>query len=143
VNYTIDANVFISDAVPADVHHSDSRAFLTALGGRDEQIYCPSLVMVETAAAIARLTGNAALARRTANLIRRFPKLKLVSLTIARSRRAVELAALHRLRGADTVYLAVAEEHSTTLITWDTEMLARAAGVVTTMTPSQWLVAPP
>lgn len=67
--------------------------------------------------------------------------MRLVSLTNRRARRAAELAAIYRLRGADAVYLAVAEEFGTTLVTWDGEMHTRGANVVTTMTPTEWLAA--
>jgi predicted nucleic acid-binding protein len=142
LKYTIDANVFVSDAVTVDVHHADSRAFLSALRQRAEQVFCPSLVLVEAAAAIARPTGDASLALRASNLIRRFPNLKLVGLSIARSRTGAQLAANHRLRGADTVYVGVAVEYGATLITWDTEMLQRGRAAVQAMTPSDWLNSP-
>lgn len=67
--------------------------------------------------------------------------MRLVSLTTVRARRAAELAAIYRLRGAGSVYLAVAEEFGTTLVTWDGEMRTRGANVVTTMTPTEWLAA--
>jgi predicted nucleic acid-binding protein len=51
----------------------------------------------------------------------------------------VQVATHHRLRGADSVYVAVAEAANATLITWDDEMLERGAGVVTTLTPLQWI----
>jgi predicted nucleic acid-binding protein len=143
VNYTIDANVFVSDAVPTDVHHADSQAFLNTLRSRSELVYSPTLVIVEAVAAIARPTGNAILAQREVGIIRGFPGMKLVGLTITRARRAAQLAAIHRLRGADAVYLAVATEYSTMLVTWDTEMLSRGGSVVTTMTPADWLRTPP
>jgi predicted nucleic acid-binding protein len=143
VSYTIDASVFVSDVVTAEIHHTDSQAFLNALRLRSEQVYCPTLLLVEAVAAIARPTGNIALAQSELGVIRHFPRMKLVNLTIARARRAAQLAAVHRLRGADAVYLAVAAEYGTTLITWVTEMLMRGASIVTTMTPADWLSSPP
>ena len=101
------------------------------------------MLLVETVAAVARMTGNTALAQREIGVIRRFPGMKLVGLTLSRARLAARLTAVHRLRGADAVYLAVAAEYGTTLITWDAEMLVRGAGVVTTMTPTDWLASPP
>lgn len=58
-----------------------------------------------------------------------------------RAGQAAELAAVYRLRGADAVYLAVAEEFGTTLVTWDGEMHTRGANVVTAVTPAEWLTA--
>ena len=69
--------------------------------------------------------------------------MKLVGLTTVRARGASHLAATHRLRGADTIYVGVASEFGTTLITWDTEMRVRGAAAVTTMSPADWLANPP
>lgn len=67
--------------------------------------------------------------------------MRLVTLSIPLAERAAQIAAVQRLRGADSVYVAVAEEFATTLITWDSEMLQRGAALVTTMTPDDWLKA--
>ena len=67
------------------------------------------------------------------------PNLNLESLTESRARRAAEVAARLRLRGADAVYVALAEEFNATLITWDNEMLQRGAAVAPTLTPSAWI----
>lgn len=52
--------------------------------------------------------------------------------------RSAQIAARHRLRGADSVYVATAESHDATLVTWDQEMRDRGAAVVDTQTPKQW-----
>lgn len=55
------------------------------------------------------------------------------------ARRAAQIARDHRLRGADAVYVSVAEMFGSRLIAWDAEMLERGADVVTTMTPLEWM----
>jgi len=55
------------------------------------------------------------------------------------ARATARLAASHRLRGADAVYLAVADLTKATLVSWDREMLERGAGAVETLDPSEWL----
>lgn len=67
--------------------------------------------------------------------------MNLISLDLARVLQAARLAATYRMRGADAVYVAVAQEIGTTLITWDAEMLSRGAQAVAVMTPSDWLAA--
>ncbi len=56
--------------------------------------------------------------------------------------RAAEIAIENRLRGADAVYVAVAEEFDADLVSWDTEMLQRSPEFVQTMSPEQWLERP-
>lgn len=72
-------------------------------------------------------------------LIERIPCLRLVSLDSPLAHQAVQIAAHHRLRGADSVYVAVAQAFNTTLITLDAEMLERGADLVRTTTPLQWM----
>lgn len=48
-----------------------------------------------------------------------------------------------RLRGADAVYVAVAQEYGATLIIWDQELLMRGAAAITVVTPADWLAANP
>ena len=55
------------------------------------------------------------------------------------ARQASELAAIHRLRGADSLYLAIARRYATTLVTRDEEQRSRCSGVVTCQTPEEAL----
>ena len=138
---TIDANVFVAASITTESHHPDSLALLTRLRLRDIAVYCPSLVIAETVAAIARPTGDVALALQSIRLISRFPNMSLLNLTQRRSRAAARLAANLRLRGADAVYVAAAVESIATLITWETQILQRAPAAVATMNPTDWLAA--
>ncbi len=67
------------------------------------------------------------------------PTLRLIFLSRALALAAANLAALHRLRGADAVYAAVAQQYGTTLISLDGEHLRRLAGIVPVLTPADAL----
>jgi predicted nucleic acid-binding protein len=97
------------------------------------------LILPECSAAIARPTGKPELAEQLVALIESIPGLQLVSLDALLAHRAAQIAASHRLRGADSIYVAVAETYSATLITWDAEMLTRASAVVPAVTPTDWI----
>lgn len=135
---TVDASVFIAAARRNDVHHSPSRGFLLRAVSHGAPLICPSLVVPECTAALARETGDAAIAMRLARAILDTPVLRLVPLDVRRAQRAAEIAATRRLKGADSVYVAVAEEFGCALVTWDAEILQRASGMVSTLTPDQW-----
>ena len=94
--------------------------------------------MPECAAAIARPTGDATLAAELVPLVENFPRLQLVPLDVPLAHRAVQVARDYRLRGADSVYVSVAETCDSGLIAWDDEMLERGADVVSTKTPLEW-----
>ncbi len=132
-------NLTVAAARTEEMHYLVSGRFLQQLWTPGTNLLCPILVLPECAAAIARPTGDLALGEELVALIESVPGLRLVSLDLSLAHRAVQIATHHRLRGADSVYVAVAEAFDTALITWDAEMLERGAGIVTTMTPSQWL----
>jgi predicted nucleic acid-binding protein len=68
-------------------------------------------------------------------LIEEFPGMNLTPLNLPLARRAAQIATAQQLRGADAIYVAVAEEFSAILIAWDAEMLVRGPAT----TPQAWL----
>jgi predicted nucleic acid-binding protein len=78
------------------------------------------------------------LAEGILTLIDSLPNIQFADLDFLLAQQAALIARTQRLRGADAVYVAVAQVANATLITWDTEMLQRASAVVATLTPLQW-----
>ena len=60
VKFTIDASVFVASARSDEPNYLISRDFLRE--AQTHEVYCPSLVLVECAAAIARQTRDPSLA---------------------------------------------------------------------------------
>ncbi|MCK5118295.1 MAG: PIN domain-containing protein [Candidatus Latescibacteria bacterium] len=139
MNCTIDASVFVAAVRVEEDNYTISRRFLQQVRAETVTVFCPTLVLPECAAAIARPTGDAALVEELTMLIESYPGLSLVALELPLARRAVQIATAHRLRGADSVYVAVAEAFDAPLITWDMEMLQRGPAVVPTHTPTEWV----
>ena len=83
---------------------------------------------------MARASDDTAAALEYTDAIAALPHLTLGGLTAAMARQAAELAASHRVRGADAVYLAVARRYATTLVSRDSEQLARGSGVAVCQT---------
>ncbi len=135
----IDASVFVAAVRTKEIHYPASRQFLLQIQEQGATSVCPTLVLPECAAAIARPAGDKAVGQELVALIERVSGLQLIDLDLSMARRAAEIAAHHRLRGADAVYVTLAETLACPLITWDVEMLERGAFVVTTMTPAQFL----
>lgn len=140
---TLDANVFVAALTPANAHFSDSLALLTQIRAEQIEVVCPSLVLPECAGAVIRPTGRLSLARKALAFVQTLPGIRLVSLTDDGAQRAADIAINCRLRGADAVYAAVAQEYSAILVTWDQELLTRGMAAVSTMTPTDWLTADP
>jgi predicted nucleic acid-binding protein len=140
---TIDANMFISAASASEADAVVSRTFIRRVSLLSMPLYCPTVLLPEVAAGIARPTGNSILAKQVTDDVARLPSLVCVEPDELRADSAADAAITCRLRGADAVYVAVAHEYGTTLITWDQELLTRGAAAVPVMTPTDWLAANP
>ena len=90
----------------------------------------PTLLLAEVAGAISRQSGKPALARQLVETIRRLPGLTLVDMNFTLIERATRLAADLGLRGADAIYVAVADYLHAPLATLDQQQSARACQVV-------------
>ena len=77
------------------------------------------------------------MARAFAHSVRSLPNLLVVPLDETLAELAVDIAAKQRLRGSDTVYLAVAQHYGTALVTLDQEQYNRGSEIVPTHTPSE------
>jgi predicted nucleic acid-binding protein len=135
----VDASVFVAAARAAEERHEDALEFFARADALGVPLICPTLVLPESAAAVARPTGNQPLANRVLAEFEALPRLHLIPLDYALARRAARIAIAQRLRGADSVYVAVAQACAATLVTWDQEMLERAGPAVRAVTPSQWV----
>jgi predicted nucleic acid-binding protein len=139
LRYTVDASVFVNAFNPHEEGHAASLQILAAIQDRGDPMIVPTLLIAEVASAVARATDDSDGALQYANATAALPHLTLVSLTTTVARQAASLAATHRLRGADAVYVAVARRYATTLVSRDDEQRTRGATVVVCQTPEEAL----
>ncbi len=137
--YTLDASVVLNAFNPAEAGHAISLQLQTILQTQAIPVVVPTLLLTEVAAMIGRVLSDAPRARAFAHHLSRLPYLEWIPLTHMFGLAAADLAAQHRLRGADAVYAAVALRSGTTLITLDHEHLIRLTGIVSTRTPADVL----
>jgi predicted nucleic acid-binding protein len=90
----------------------------------------PVLLLAEVADATARRTGRPTLGHRAVTQVLAFPTLRLAVVDRELGLAAAQMAADHRLRGADAVYVALAAELGIPLVTWDAEQIARGQAVI-------------
>lgn len=137
--YTVDASVHVSALNPTEAVSVDSQAFLAWVVQHRQPLFCPTLLLTEVAAAVARALDDTDRAITLAATLRSWSSQTLVPLDEALSDRAVHLAATMRLRGADAVYAAVAQQFGTTLVTLDRQQLERLPTVVSVLRPAEAL----
>lgn len=134
--YTIDASIHVNAVNPTEAGFSISQAFLRLLRQYHVPQVCPMLLLVEIAASVARALDDTGYAIRLAAMIRTWPDHVLVPLDGPLVERAVQIAAGARLRGADAVYAAVAEQYNATLVTLDRQQLERLPSIVRVLDPA-------
>ena len=133
---TIDSSVFVSAARPSETGYRESTAFFEWAKRARPRLFLPTLVMVETTAALSRTGSEEGIAQRYGLAVGQLPNTVLIALDEELARQAAVLGAQHKLRGADAVYLATASLFAAELVTLDKEQLDRGAKIVQTLTPS-------
>lgn len=131
----LDASVYVALLRATEPAHEQSWGWVQQARQRGERLLAPALLLPEVAAAISRGSQKPLLARRVAELLTRFSLIELVAVTPELAGHAASIAADHRLRGSDAVYVALAEELGQPLVTLDRQQLERGSSVVTTRAP--------
>jgi len=93
---TVDANVFVAAACADETHHPDSYRFLRQVEEHTVGVICPTLVLPECAAAVARAADSAKDGIELIELLQALPHVHLVPIELRLARRAAEIAAAHR-----------------------------------------------
>jgi len=145
LRYTLDASVVMNAFNPAEAGHAISLQLQTVIQSRAIPVIVPTLLLTEVAATIGRVLGDTPAARSFVIRLSQLPYIRFASLTRPLALTAANLAAEYRLRGADAVYVAVARQFGTTLVTLDEQQRTRAATSITVRTPAEALaeLAPP
>jgi predicted nucleic acid-binding protein len=123
----VDASVWVSALLPDDAHHAASRVWLVRQSS-STTLVVPALALPEVAGAIGRRTGLAARGEVALRRMTGVPGLRIVALDEALALSAARTAAQLRPRGADAVYVAVAQAHGLPLVTLDDELHDHAGG---------------
>ncbi|MGC9396619.1 MAG: type II toxin-antitoxin system VapC family toxin [Anaerolineae bacterium] len=137
--FTIDASVHINALNPREFGSAESQLCLQRLVALRQPFFSPTLLLVEVAAAIARVLDDTDLALELTRGIQALPRQLWIPLDSAMAELAAQLGAQARLRGADAVYAAVARHYGATLITRDQQQLDRLVDLVRVRTPEDVL----
>ena len=131
----IDASVYIALVNAHETEHASSWAWFEQAKRAEEPVVAPVILLAEVAAALSRGMEDPTLAHRVAQQLARSEAIELIQITMAMAERAAEVAAEHRIRGCDAVYVALADQLSDTLVTLDRQQLERGAALVTVRAP--------
>ena len=126
----VDASIWVSRLVPQDVHHKRCQKWLLQQRAAGVTLVSPALLLPEVAGAISRRTGDGILAERAVQMLQSLPGLRLIEMNQAVIQGAAQLAASCGMRGADSVYAAVAQQLNIPLATLDVDQRTKAGKVV-------------
>ena len=133
----VDASVYVALVHANEPGHAESWAWLHSVQARGEALRAPAILVAEVAAAISRGTNNAELAHQIAQQLLTFNVVELIPVSTQLAGRAAVIAADHRLRGCDAVYVALADRTEDCLVTLDRQQLERGAELVVTQRPGE------
>ena len=131
----LDASVYIALINAHEKDHARSWIWFEQVQKAQEPIVAPVILLAEVAAALSRGLGDAALAHRVVQQLRQSEIIELVPVTLTLAQQAAALAAGHRIRGCDAVYVAMADQLGDCLVTLDRQQLERGAAIVDTREP--------
>lgn len=137
--FTIDASVYINALNPNEAGSAESQTFLARVHQRGVTVFSPTLLLVELAATIARVFNDTQRGIAYAQSVQRLPGHVWLALDPGLAVTALTLAAQHRLRGADAIYTAVAQQTGAVLVTLDHQQLTRLPQSVRAITPAEAL----
>jgi predicted nucleic acid-binding protein len=126
----IDASIVVSCYFKKEKFHKKAKEFLKKLIEQKETILLPEIAFPEIASAIARGTGNPKYAIEFCREIRNLPNFIFVPIDQSISELSVEIASNYFLRGADSIYVAVAYKYSGALATLDKKQKEGASKIV-------------
>ncbi len=131
----VDASVYVALVNNHEPGYTASWAWFEEAQAGGEVISAPSILLPEVASALRRGAQDPALAGQVIAHLLRTRLVELVAVAEPLAERAAALAADHRIRGCDAVYVALAEQLGEELVTLDDQQLARGGEVVATRRP--------
>ncbi len=135
----IDTSVWVSRLLPHDQNHQAARTWIDSHILNGGFFVAPMIFVIEVASAIARQTlppnNPQADAHKAVSRLYALPIMRLVPIDQALVDEATDLAADHRIRGADALFVALARQLGIPLVTFDKYQLKQPQAVVVTVRP--------
>ena len=131
----IDASVWISNIWSHDANHTAAQYWMEQHLNSGGSLISPVILAVEIAATVARVTQNPVAASHALSQLRSFSQLQLVPLDPTLVDDATRAAMNFGIRGADSFYVALAQQLAIPLVTFDHEQLTRPTGIIATIRP--------
>lgn len=133
--YCVDASVIISAQLPHERHYTRSRDFLEQLAIKEMRIFLPEILIPEITSGLFRVTGNRDFVSDYTASLRAIPNFSFIPIDSHLADLASWIILKTGLKGADSLYTAVAFYFGLTLITLDRAQLQKSNVIVNVKTP--------
>lgn len=134
----IDASVWASNVITQEDHHEASHIWLKSFIAAGGNLIAPAFILIEVAAAVSRVTGQATLAQQAVADLRSLEKAFFVPLDAVLVLGAIDIASNLHLRAGDAIYVALAHQQNIPLVSWDKEQVERTKGLIIAYTPHNY-----
>lgn len=128
--WVVDASVWVARLVAQDAFFTPVKTWIEERRYEGDILLSPALLLAEMAGAISRRTSDIGLAQRAVEIVQNLSGVRLVEMDRKLIQSAAQVAANLGLRGADSIYVAVAVQLKVPLVTLDKEQNERAKQIV-------------
>ncbi len=135
----VDASVWVSWLRPSETNHRSSSTWMEQFITRNGLLASPEMLLIEVAASISRLTGQALRAKEAINKLNSISKIQIFPMDASLVQIAIDAATDLQLRAGDAIYVALAHQLNIPLVSWDKEQLQKASPLVATYTPENYI----
>lgn len=126
----LDASVWVSRLIESDEFHVPIKNWMNTQRVQETMFVSPSLLLAEVGGVISRVTGKPELGLNAIQSIENLPDVRIVNMDKALMEEASRIAAQYAVRGADSIYIAVAFTLKIPLLTLDVDQRGKASKIV-------------
>src|ERR1700680_4757375 len=127
LSIVVDASVWVSWLRPSETNHRLSFTWMEQFITKSGLLISPAMLLIEVAASISRLTGQAIRAKEAIIQLNSISKIQIFPMDSSLVRTAIDIATDLQLRAGDAIYVALAHQLNIPLISWDKEQLQKTS----------------
>jgi predicted nucleic acid-binding protein len=131
----LDASVYIALINAQETDLARCWTWFERVQGTGELVVAPLILLTEVAAAVSRGMGDLELAHRGVGQLRSSPAIELLPVTRSMATRAARTAGDDRIRGCDSVYVALADQLNEFPVTLDSQQLEGSCALSVALRP--------
>ncbi len=137
--YCLDASVITNSFIEKEEHHKYSKNLLSKIKKENLLVVLPEIAIPEIASSIARETQDSNIALEFTQSLRAVENFVFIAVDEKISNLSAKIAAERRIKGSDSIYVAVAYATKAKLITLDEEQKEKSKDLIQALTPVEEL----